>query len=639
MKLQQFNGGLSTRLRPHMINTNEAEVYTNIDNEVGTLAPVKSKVESKLEVEQYNYLYIAFKEWLTHVIPRSYVEYQKKLYWSDGENKPQKYDGTNQYNLGINAPIISPTVVQGSDVQAVESVDMTPGFSGDLPSTSHKYILVNDNGTYFSAPLKLDVNLSSLNTVIDWEDEDYGDWYDYQSEWWNRPWFNYSVTATRNVVIQNIIGLTFGVNGVKVYRQYGTQYYLVGSLANAAAVLDDSVYDISANAVFDTAAISPLLGTLQYVYTFYNSADGTESVQSPASPEQQVNEQVTLSDMEVSLDPQVDKKRIYRIGGNLASYGLVAEVDNADTTYVDNTKDTLIIGTILTSQDHVAAPDGMKHLTEAYAMMFGSEDNKLRFSKIGEPNYWPEAFYLLFNDTITGIAPVANGVIVFTKLRSYIVTGTGPSSLSQHVLSGDQGCISEESIQLISDSAVWVSTDGVCVSTGSKVDVVTKMKLGKLAVSPVDSAIHDEVYYVLEDDRTMLAVDFRYDLVMKTLKVEVDSLTVADDRLFGHYAGTMFALFESDDNESFEYHSPKFIEGKATEEKTYKKVYIYSKGDIIITILIDDKEVMTKELSTEGSHQLQVPQSLQRGHRIQFVVSGTGEVTEIEYVVGNRQND
>ena len=65
-------------------------------------------------------------------------------------------------------------------------------------------------------------------------------------------------------------------------------------------------------------------------------------------------------------------------------------------------------------------------------------------------------------------------------------------------------------------------------------------------------------------------------------------------------------------------------------------MYIHSKGDIIINVYIDGQEVYTNSFTTEGTHVLQIPQSKQRGYYIQFEVSGSGIVSEIEYRAGRR---
>ena len=182
-----------------------------------------------------------------------------------------------------------------------------------------------------------------------------------------------------------------------------------------------------------------------------------------------------------------------------------------------------------------------------------------------------------------------------------------------------------------------MSTDGICTSDGSQVVVVSKDKLDKLALTPTASAVYDEVYYVVSGNTTY-AFDFGLGKVFKTFSLGVSNLHVAKDRLYGWEADVLYELFASPDNETMKYLSPRFIEGRATELKTYKKVYIYSKGDIILNIFIDDVLVATGSFSEENSHTIQVPQDKQRGFFIQFSIEGAGEVFEIEYVTGNRNN-
>ncbi|RKY53162.1 MAG: hypothetical protein DRP93_07025 [Candidatus Neomarinimicrobiota bacterium] len=340
----------------------------------------------------------------------------------------------------------------------------------------------------------------------------------------------------------------------------------------------------------------------------------------------------------MSSDPQVDKKRLYRIGGSLTTQTLVVELDNAVTSYDDVTKDTGVIGTLLEDLDALPAPNDLAYLTEAYAMLFAAQGSKLRFTPIGKPDSWPELYYLQFTSDITGIAEVANGLLVFTKFKTHLVTGTGPLSLSQQPLSNDQGCLAFESVQTISGSALWVSSDGICISSGSQVIVASKDSLGKQSLDVTDSIVYDEAYYALDSFGTMLVYDFAYGKVYKRLKLGNESLAIANDVLYGWTSGELYTLFASANSVSMTYISPRCIEGSGTEQKTYKNVRIYHKGDIIIKIFIDDAEVVTKTLTGEDSTTIKVPQSEQRGFFIQFTVTGTGEVYEIEYIAGSRHN-
>lgn len=642
MKLQQFDGGLHTRVRPQFLNLNEGVVYENIDNSVGTLAPVKQKTAVQAISGRYPYYYEVQDEWLSSDVLRSYVEYRDTLYWSDSSGRPQKYDGTTQSNLGITAPTATPSVLPTTPVQAPKTAELIPGNAGDLPSTTYKYLLVNYDGTYFSAPLELSISLVSNRISVDnyYNDKYYGratfDEREYEDYLYES--INTSSNYTRSVVISKVTGITYGASGVQVYRLYSGKYYLVGTLADAAATLSDTVHDISANAEFDSSAVAPLAGTLQYVYTFYNSAEGIESAPSPLSAEVLTLGQTTLTNLQVSSDAQVDQKRIYRVGGLLSNFALVATIDNATTSYVDGIDDVAINATILSTSNNQPAPTGLKYLTEAYAMLFGAKGTKLYFSRVGLPDYWPTEYFLEFSQTITGIAVTAGGILVFTKYNTFIVTGTGPTSFSQYPLSGDQGCLAHSTIRSVGGTAVWVSADGICLSNGSTVEVMTKTKLGILSLSPVCAELQGEVYYVLNSDSAILAVDFRFNATLKSLSLGVDSLAIGNNKLYGHYDGQLYEMFSSSAVEAFKFVSARFIEGSSTEEKQYKKVYVYSKGDIIINVLIDDQLVSTHTFSEEGSHQIQVPQDKQRGHFIQFEVEGTGEVYEIEYTTARRQN-
>jgi hypothetical protein len=87
------------------------------------------------------------------------------------------------------------------------------------------------------------------------------------------------------------------------------------------------------------------------------------------------------------------------------------------------------------------------------------------------------------------------------------------------------------------------------------------------------------------------------------------------------------------------YLSPRFVEGAITQIKIYKKIYIRSKGDIILDVIIDDIVASTLTLNSEDTHQLLVPHEKHRGYSIQFNITGTGIVQEIEYTASGRQND
>lgn len=622
MKLQAFDGGLATRKRPQFIGANQGVVYTNIDNEKGTLTPVKGKRATTIPNAKYSAYYDAKDQWVSADIETEWVEYNKIMYSTDGV-APKKFDGTTTSNLGITPPTYAGTLSKVNDFDQPNEITLTSNTTGgNLPVQNEYYAIVNATAAAQS---------NALYAAID----EAGSPFFFAAG--VIPRFT-GTPATRSITIANPTGIAIQSGGVQVYRLYESKYRYVGTLATSSSSITDSVYDISGNAELDESKFGPLQGTYTYQLTYVNSSDGSESAPSPASAEVEVEGEINLTNLPVSSDPQVDKKRLYRIGGNSTAYTRVVELPNSASSYLDSLKDTELEGSGLETAGSGPPPLGLRYLTEAYAMLFAADGNKLRFTPIDQPDSWPPLFFLTYASPITGIASVANGVLVFTKFTAHLVTGTGPNSLATQPLRGDQGCIANNSIQDLGDAAIWASTDGLCISNGNDAKVITKDALGKISLSPVSSALHDEVYYVVNADKSILALDFRYGLVIKQLSLGVETLSVGLDTLYGWAEDVTYEMFAGTISESLTFKSARFVEGRASELKTYKKVYIYSKGDIILNILIDDVQVASRSLTDEGITTVQVPQELQRGAFIQFELSGTGEVYELEYEVGRRQN-
>lgn len=412
------------------------------------------------------------------------------------------------------------------------------------------------------------------------------------------------------------------VNGVPKYFD-GTTHYLLGIEAPSVALI-----------VSDGIA-GNLTGTYNYIVTYYNSTKGVESQPSPISLDVvAVAESIDVTSIPVSSDPQVDEKRIYRVGGNLTSFSLVATIPNATVSYNDDIADVDIPGNDMIADDYDQCQSGMKYLTEAYGILFGVLDDKLYFSLTGQFTYWPAVNFIDFPVEITGIAATSLGLVVFTSYRTYIITGATPAAFSKRTLSGDQGCLTFDSIQYVKNTVLWVSSDGICSIDGSVVKVLSKDKLGTTALSIAGSAFHNEVYYALKSDNTIIAYDFRFGAMLKELDLEVTNLVVAEDTLYGYKTDSYFELFADTADESFAYTSPELSDGSLTLRKTYKSVLIHCLGAIQVQVYIDGTLRKTKSFTTHDTHEVKVPEEYKNGYHIQFRFTGTGEVFEVDYTVG-----
>ena len=491
-----FNGGLNTRLAPHLIGAADSVVNENVDISKGALSPLKADTDESQLVDKSMVYFNG--QWVSSTDDLDYVEFQEKLYYSDGSGRPQKSsDGTTWYNLGITKPSAAPTVATGG-----------------------------------------------------------------------------------------------------------------------AGVLD---------------------ATYQYCYTYYNVNDGTESQPSTYSVEivpalQSVNVAVVASS-----DAQVTNIRVYRIGGDLTAMTLVEEIANTTATYNDNLGDLAVDGHLLDSSGNKEAPTGLKYLTETNAMFFGAVGDKLYYSDIAYVNYWSAFNFIDFPSEITGLAVTQNGGLVFTAYETYIVTGNSPATLSKYLLSANQGCLLHKSIKYSNNTAVWLSSDGICSSQGGEIVVSSRDKLGKLSLSnPKAAIVYDDVYYLSHDGGT-LALDFRFRLAMVNLDVSPEGWHINDDTLYYSLDGDLYSLGTSVSNKELTYRSGNISEGSLSNLKNYKVIYTHSSGTLTLTVYIDDILVSTKILA-EGSTEILVPQDKRLGYYISFGLTGTGTLNELEYKVEGRQN-
>lgn len=381
-----------------------------------------------------------------------------------------------------------------------------------------------------------------------------------------------------------------------------------------------------------------LNGTLQYTYTYYNVNDGTESQPSEYSGElEATNNKVLVSNILASADPQVTHIRLYRLGGTLTDMFLVIELDNIDQSYEDNIEDTEILGYALDSHNNAQAFTGTLYLTQANAMFFGSIGNKLYYTDIGFPDYWSEFNYIVFDDNITGIGVTQAGVVVFTKFKTYIVIGTSPSTLSKYLLSGNQGCLSHKTIKFINNTLVWVSTDGVCATSGGDIQIVTKNNLGITLFSNIkDAVVYNEVYYLSYNSKT-LAIDFRYGLAFRELSISPTSFMYYNDLVYFVLNGNIYTLGTDSAYRNMVYKSGNIADGSLTNIKTFKSFYVYSTGSLYIKLYIDDNLVLTTTLQG-GVEELKVPNQYRQGYYFSYEVEGSGELFELEYKVEGRQN-
>lgn len=630
MLVNQFNGGENSRQAPHMLQLNEGATYINIDERTGTLKSVADKKLTAISTPQYSKYYEAGNRFVGFPIFTSFVEYGNDLLYCN-ESTSGRISGNTTSPLGIAPPASYGTVTVSSVPAPITGVSLTSSDSVDasaIPKATTLYALVNVSGQARSFAMKIKVSTDGIVTVLENSTDDVE----------NETLVTAGGAGYRTTTITGVGGV-IGSSGVEVYRYYNNAWRMIGVLTSASSSIVDTTLVIPNSArKLTNDDFAKLKGSYQYLWTFYNSSTGSESGPSPLTPTYNVASGGTISFTNIPTTTEADKIRLYRVGGVLSSFALVAQLDAGTTSFVDTIPDTDIDGRILTSELYLPAPVGLTYLEESSGMVFGAVGSTVRFTPIGKPDAWPEAYSIPFGTTVVGLAEVTNGVLVFTKTKTYILVGTGPDTLTKQLIDPNQGCLSATSIQKVAGAAIWVSSNGICTSSGGPAQVITRNKLGNISIDSASSMYYDDVYYCLDYDGTTYAISFAYGGTIKRLKLGINSFVKDETTLFGWLNGYLYELFAGEELLEFEYVSPRFIEGRASELKAYKKFYFFGKGDIIVNIIIDDDTVVADTLLNSGdSTVIQSPQEEQRGHYVQFSIKGKGELLELEYEAARRE--
>ncbi len=597
MILATFDGGLNTRLEPHLINPSESVIYTNVDNASGILKSIKDKTITHIpDALQYAFYFVAEAEWQFSITPTAWVEFQERLYWSDGV-QPKKRIASITYNLGIDTPIGVIVGVATSAPAQNTRVDFATAAGGDLPSgRALQYRIVHND---------IVSGFRSRSAIIQ------------------------SLTLESGINETNLTSPdTNFVSNSDVYRNFDGFWRLVGNFATSGATVNDAVYDISANAeLVDPTEVD---GTIQYALTYFSSIDGSESAPLLSSEIIVEHGSIALSGLPVSSDSQVTGRKLYRIGGNVTIFTLVTTLDNIVTTYIDTISDVDLEGSLLTSLTNTPPGATLQFLTENNAMLFGAIDDKLYFTPIGQPTAWPVLNFLDFPRPITGLAKSAGGLLVFTEFETYLVTGSGPTSLAQQILSADQGCILHYSIVGRASFAIWASSDGICMSDGGSVTLITKDKLNKINLLPVNAVLYDQEYYLHQTDGTTLIIDFARNII-KTSEYGIISLVVANDILYGYFENNLYTIGTSEALLDLHYKSPRFIGKAYTSYKQHKNVRVNTEGEFTCNIITEAGIIITRDLTEDDIVQLKLPNEHTRSEFIQFELIGKGEIPSIAY--------
>ena len=208
-----------------------------------------------------------------------------------------------------------------------------------------------------------------------------------------------------------------------------------------------------------TGGAGGLTGTYTYVYTYFDSASGTESNPSDSVVFSPATQRVHISFTD-SPDSRVDKIRIYRTTDDGVVFLRIAEVDTGASPYADNTITDGILA-VETDNDPPAVAD-FAAFFQGY--MFLAKEQTIYWSKPLDVEAWPvlnsTSVPFQGNDTIRSIYAFQDVLLVFGYHNLLVLTGSaGDWSITR--LDVDVGAVSHRSVVEVEGSVIFLSRNGL----------------------------------------------------------------------------------------------------------------------------------------------------------------------------------
>jgi len=329
-------------------------------------------------------------------------------------------------------------------------------------------------------------------------------------------------------------------------------------------------------------------------------------------------------------------------------YGTVWTSDNQYTYTVGD-----LIGQTIEIGGLILYRDGMWELIDpGYQNL--NDYTTLRWSNMGNPLVWDATNFLNMDKVITGIGTTGNGLLVMHTTETHALLGTETNNFTKRIISKSQGCIDFRSISEFHGNCIFGSIEGISMSNGGTVELISYNKLGPLLLSKyafddiynvskseiLSSAVVGNQYFLLMKDGYLLKLDISTGVYSTITASEMLGITAINGALVGAQTNQELyrIYFDESGAKTYSITTGELTEGALTNLKEYDKVRVALTGTGSITVNINGKSVLENKTLVEPLAEIGIPNEHNKGTSIQFIVSGIGELHSIEYSVRGREN-
>ena len=339
------------------------------------------------------------------------------------------------------------------------------------------------------------------------------------------------------------------------------------------------------------------------------------------------------------------KWRLYRTNIN-GEFQHVIDAAFGTTNYVDAVKDENL-GELLITTDWEAPPDEttadhpdgqMKGLVMLPNGIFaGFSGQTICISEPFMPHAFPKKYQLTTKDDIVALAVIGNGLLVTTKNKPYLVTGSDSSSLSMIEMDSNQSCVSKRSMVDMGDYAIYASPDGLVMagSQGIRViteDVITRDQWQALVPSSMDGYYYEGRYIGFYNDGTNQK-GFVFDpRGGKNAFTDLDFYAHAgyndkeEDKLYLLISGDLYEFNASTNLKTYKWKSKKFYFDRPISPSVAKVDADSYSSNITFKLYADNSLKHTQTVS--NSNMFRLPSGF-RAKQIEVQLEGTQDVNHV----------
>ena len=182
----------------------------------------------------------------------------------------------------------------------------------------------------------------------------------------------------------------------------------------------------------------------------------------------------------------IAKRRIYRTDIN-GVFRFVKDVTGTSAVTTTEAVTDDLLGEEIESSDNLAPPDDTTSdhpdgpmlgiTTLPNGITAGFSGNTLLFSESFLPHSYPLANQLTTQEDIVAIASIASGLLVTTKGKPLMASGTDPSAMAMVEIDANLPCVNKRSLVDMGEYAIYSSPDGLVLASNSGIQLITEQIL------------------------------------------------------------------------------------------------------------------------------------------------------------------